>query len=208
MNTRPLIRRLLILALLLLGLIVSVLALLNSRAPATSSVELRACLRTADDACLRLPSISGTNLDGQSATFPEALRAPFNFIVMPFDREQQVRAIEWVPVFQELIGADESIDYYSLAALPDLAPAIRLLVSGGMSAAVSDAAVRARTYLFYLEDQAAFLQALNVPDDEIMRVYVVNQAGELLYGGQGDATPEAIAALREAFAALRAAPSS
>lgn len=204
MNTRPLIHRLLILALLLLGLIAGVLALLNSRAPATSTVELRACLRTTEDACLRLPSISGANLDGQSATFPEALRAPLNFIVMPFDREQQVRAIEWVPVFQELIGAEESIDFYSLAALPDLAPAIRLLVSGGMSAAVSDAAVRARTYLFYLEDQAAFLQALNVPDDEIMRVYLVNQIGELLYAGQGDATPEAIAALREAFATLRA----
>jgi hypothetical protein len=193
-------RLVLLLAAVMMG--VSLLVLLRF-APATTSVTLVDCVRLAD-ACLQLPTVTGTTLAGETITFPEAFSGALNLVVMPFDRDQQVQAIEFVPVFQELAAEYEQVAYYSIAALPDLAAPIRLLVSGGMQAAVSDPTLRATTALLYLEDQQAFMTALAVPDDSTIQIFIFNPAGEVLFQAIGADPTELAVALREKLTQLTA----
>lgn len=181
---------------LLLGILI-----INQFAPATTQVNIMDCVRR-DDACLQLPMVTGTNLSGESLTFPTVFAGDLNLVVMPFDREQQMRAIEFVPLFQELAAQSDSVAYYSIAALPDLSAPIRLLVSGGMQAAVNDPAIRAVTALLYLENQAAFIEALAVPDVSTIQVFIFNQAGEVLWQTSGDYDESLAADLREKLAVL------
>ncbi|MCU0515043.1 MAG: hypothetical protein MUE40_21010 [Anaerolineae bacterium] len=190
-----------VLAGLLLVVAGSVAALLLLNAPATSPVRVAECLRQGTD-CLQLPQITGVNLTGDTLLFPEAFAGALNLVVMPFDREQQVRAVAYVPLFQSLVAGDARLAYYSLAALPDLAPPIRLLVSGGMTAAISDPAIRQVTVLFYLQEQAALLRALAVPDTAAIQVFIFNRAGVVLHRQAGDYSDAAAASLRAALAAL------
>ncbi len=186
----------------ILGLLIGVgIIALVRFAPATTTVTVAACVQFAE-ACLQLPTITGTSLAGETRTFPAAFSAGLNLVVMPFDRDQQVGALAYVPLFQALAAEYADVAYYSLAALPDLSPPIRLLVSGGMQAAVSDPAMRAVTILVYLEDQAAFMQALAVPDDSQIQIFIFNSAGEVLFQTVGDDAAVVAAALREKMAAL------
>lgn len=169
-------------------------------APATSSVQT-SCL-TQQETCLQLPTISGSNLAGQTQTFPAAFTKPYQLVVMPFDRDQQTRVLDFVPLFQELSASRPDLGYYSLAALPDLAAPIRLLVSGGMNAIVTDPAVREAAYIFYLEDQPAFLQALGLPDAESIQVFLFDQTGHVLWQTSGSFTPEMAEDIRGAIAEL------
>jgi hypothetical protein len=169
-------------------------------APPTSSVQT-SCL-TRDAQCLQLPTITGSNLAGQTQTFPTAFSKPYQLVVMPFNRDQQTRVLDFVPLFQELSASRPDLGYYSLAALPDLSAPIRLLVTGGMNAVVSDPGVREAAYIFYLEDQAAFLQALDLPDTEAIRIYLFDQAGNVLWQSSGDFSPELADAIRKAIQEL------
>jgi len=187
------------LSLFLILLSVITLATLWS-APATSSVQTSCLTRAAQ--CLQLPTITGSNLAGQTQTFPAAFTKPYQLVVMPFDREQQTRVLDFVPLFQELSASRPDLGYYSMAALTDLAAPIRLLVTGGMNAVVSDPAVRDAAYIFYLEDQPAFLQALDLPDTETIRIYIFDQVGSVLWQASGDFTPEMAASIRASVAEL------
>lgn len=194
MRNRRLWASIIVLAVFITGLV------LIWSAPPTSSVQTT-CL-TRDAECLQLPTITGANLAGQTQTFPAAFAKPYQLVVMPFDREQQTRVLDFVPLFQELSASRPDLGYYSLAALPDLAAPIRLLVTGGMNAVVTDPAVREAAYIFYLENRPDFLQALNLADTEAIRVYIFDQAGNVLWQASGDFTPERAESIRGAIATL------
>jgi hypothetical protein len=174
-------------------------AFLLSRAPTTTTSQPNPCL-TQGTTCLRLPTVSGANLLNQPQTFPADFAAPYNLVVMSFDRDQQVRALEFVPLLQRLSAAYPSVTYYSIAALPDLSAPVRLLVTGGMNAAVTETTLRQQTSILYLEDQAAFLAALDLPDTSQIQVLLFNQAGEVLWRQGGDYTPALDAALTAVLA--------
>lgn len=196
-------RRYRVVVLMLIVIMGVSLAMLLRFAPATTPVTLVDCVRLAD-ACLQLPTVTGTTLAGEAITFPDAFSAAFNLVVMPFDRDQQVQALTFVPLFQELTSKYANVAYYSIAALPDLSAPIRLLVSGGMQSAVTDPALRAATALLYLEDQPAFMTALAVPDDSTIQIFIFNQTGEVLFQALGDDSDAVALALHEKVAQLAA----
>lgn len=183
-----------------LGVIALASLIIFLAAPATSPVQT-SCVSEETD-CLQLPSITGANLNGDTTTFPSGFTHPYQLVIMPFDRDQQTRVLDFVPLFQELSASRPDLGYYSLAALPDLPGPIRLLVSGGMTAVVTDPAVKQAAYIFYLSDQAAFLQALGLEDTSAMRVYLFDQAGNVLWQASGDFTPELADEIREAVGGL------
>jgi hypothetical protein len=71
-----------------------------------------------------------------------------------------------------------------------------------MTAAISDPAIRQVTVLFYLQEQAALLRALAVPDTAAIQVFIFNRAGVVLHRQAGDYSDAAAASLRAALAAL------
>lgn len=173
-------------------------AIVLQTAPQTTAVDVQACLKQGQS-CLQLPSVTGNNLNNEPLTFPAAFAGDINLVVMPFDREQQVRTLEYVPLFQALAQDYPGLAYYSMAALPDLAAPIRLLVTGGMNAAVIDPTIRAVTVILYLEDQTSFIRGLNVPDTEAIQVFIFNRAGEVLHQQSGDFSDAAAERLKTAL---------
>lgn len=142
---------------------------------------------------------------GQEAEFPAVLSAPLNLVVMPFDREQQVAAARWLPVFESL-AVEGQVDYFSLAALDAarIAPLFRTIIRETMNATIQDSALRQRTYLVFLDDQPTFIEALGIEDIAQMRVLILNAQGERLHLQSGPYTPEAEATLTQALAQLQA----
>jgi hypothetical protein len=162
---------------------------------------------TAQPASLgQFPSVIAENLNGEALTLPAQFGAAYNLVVVPFDRAQQTEAIEWLATFQALAASRPDLAYYSVAALTDLAPTVRLLVLGGLNLGVTDDAVRARTFVLFLEDQAAFVRALGEGDTASMRVLVVDRAGQVLHQQYGPYNPQAADTLGQAVAALPPAP--
>jgi hypothetical protein len=194
-------RRFLLIAAALLVITAVIGGIVLQNAPQTTTVEVQTCVKEGDT-CLSLPSVTGSNLDIELLAFPAAFAGEVNLVVMPFDREQQVSALEYVPLFQSLAAENPGVAYYSLAALPDLAAPIRLMVTGGMNMAVSEPAIRRVTIIFYLENQPEFIRALNVSDTEAIQVFIFNRAGEVLHQQSGDYSDAAAQTLTEALAKI------
>jgi hypothetical protein len=196
-------RKWVIITLVLLGFFAGVLLFASVWAPATSAVDTSAqsgqvsCLQNAQGNCLIFPAVSGVNLDNEEIAFPEAFGTGYALVVVPFDRDQQVLATTWLPSFQELAAERADLTYYSIAALPDLAAGIRLLVLGGMSAGTREPELRQRAVVMFLEDQARFLEALEVADANTLQVFVVDASGVIFWRGSGEYTEESAGLLRE-----------
>lgn len=160
------------------------------------------CLTRDTGTCLQLPTITGTTINTDSITFPDVFQTEYQLVVMPFDREQQVLAATWLPIFQEIASENPTFEYWSIAALPDLNTAVRALVIGGTSIGVQDEAVRSQIALLFLDDQQAVLDALNVPDIEQIQIFIMDRTGTVYYRDVGEYTEMRATALREAIIAL------
>lgn len=189
----------------IVALVIAVVAALNlSPAPADATPTPEAAPPPAAEDARLLP-ISGDNLDGQTLTFPEDFSAPFNLVVMPFNRDQQTAAVGWLATFEQAARADERVAYYSIAALTDLAPFVRTLVVQGLNVAVRDPETRQRVVVTFLANQAAVVAALGAGDTAAMRVLIVAQDGRVLWQISGEHTAEREAELQAALAALLSA---
>jgi len=200
-------RRILIVLILLLALLLIFIS--AQFAPKTSSillgekVEELSCLKDSDGNCLIMPSVSGINLDNETLNLPEDFTHDYYLVVMPFDREQQVVAITWLPIFRELAAEHDKVYFFNIAALPNLNPAIRLLVMGGMSSTVHDDEIRQQIAVLFLDEQAAFLDALAIPDDSAIQIFVMDRQAVVFYRDSGEYTPEKGQSLQDFIANLQ-----
>lgn len=194
-------RKLIVAALALVVLVVAVVAIIGAtNAPASSSVTVRACLTVDDGACVRFPSVTGTNLVGDAFTLPDDFAGTLTLVLMPFDEAQTVRSAAWLPMAQELADAHPQFAYYSVPVMKSVVPLIRMAVVGGMVMVVP-ADVQPITIMLFLEDKQAFLDALAVPDIETPEAFLLNDAGEVLWRYRGEYSDEADASLRTAVEA-------
>lgn len=160
------------------------------------------CLQNSEDSCLVMPSVSGLTSDSEAVNFPEQFEADYHLVVMPFDREQQVLAVTWLPLFQELASTHDNVQYWSIAALPELNSAIRFLVLTGISAGISDEDVRQQVTVLFLEQQAEFLDALAIDNDESIQAFIMDSDGVIYYRAIGEFTTERGENFREALDSL------
>ncbi len=160
------------------------------------------CLKNSDDRCLVMPGVTGLTSDSDVVNFPEQFEADYHLVVMPFDREQQVLAVTWLPLFQELASTHDNVQYWSIAALPELNSAIRFLVLTGISAGISDEEVRQQVTVLFLEQQAEFLDALAIDNDETIQVFIMDSEGVIYYRAIGEFTTERGENFREALVSL------
>lgn len=173
--------------------VVGIQRLLDS-APATTRTDT---LQPSDSP--RLPTVTGDNLEGVALTFPDVFTSDYVLVVMPFDQDQQERAVAYVPFFESLTAQFSDTTYYNIAPLSDLSPALRLLVTGGMRVAVSDKATRERIVILYLQDQQAFLDALKIPNTDEMRVALLDKTGRVLFIASGDYSESIAQSLTDAL---------
>lgn len=160
------------------------------------------CLQNSDDNCLVMPSVTGLTSDSVEVNYPEQFVAEYQLIVMPFDREQQVLAVTWLPLFQELASENNNLQYWSIAALPELNAGIRFLVLTGIRAAIPNADMRQQVTVLFLEQQEQFLATLAIDDDEAIQAFIMDSDGVIYYRAIGEFTEEKGEALRDALTHL------
>jgi hypothetical protein len=192
---------------IILGFIVAIIVIVGAvvvyqirNAPPTSTVEVT-CL-SHEETCLKLPIMTGTSLTDQTEIFPDSLTHPYQLVIMAFEREQQPAMLDFVPLFQELTASRPDVTYYSLITLGDVPLPIRPLISGGLVSVMPDPDIQESTYLFYLTDTDALLEALNLPDADTLRSYIFDQSGNVLWQSEGVFTDELADDLRNTLASL------
>lgn len=184
------------------GLVTAQEAEATPETTAEASVPLD-CVPDDEGACLQLPAASGIDANDDDISFPDAFELPYVLVVMPFDRDQQVQAQTWLPSFEEFADTyPETFEYYSIAALPDLNAVIRGLVMFGIRSGVRDESTRSRLAVLFLDEQEAYLDALNIEDDSVIRAFLVDTEGVVYWTGAGVFEEETAASLREAVAAI------
>lgn len=190
-----------LMAIILIMLVAGAVWLLT--APPTTDITVRECVTGADDACLTLPRVMGDNLDGETITLPDDISSDYALLVIPFDREQQTQAANWLPVYQEIVAEYDNLSYYSVAILVVEAP-FRPLVVGGLNVAIADPEVRPAVIVAFVEeaDQQDALIALNHADEPSLLALLVNQQGEVLWQHTGVYEPSAADELRTVMANL------
>lgn len=97
---------LLMLALILIVLIIATVIIFN---PQISRINLvgdaddsLSCLTDDNGNCLIMPGVNGLDINLREVIFPDQFESDYHLLVMPFDREQQVLAVTWLPLFQEI----------------------------------------------------------------------------------------------------------
>lgn len=185
---------LLLLALIIVLALIATVLVLN---PQSSSINLAddtgdtlSCLTDDNGNCLVMPGVSGLDINLQEVIFPEQFETDYHLVVMPFDREQQVLAVTWLPLFQELVDDNDSLQLWSIAALPELNAGIRLMVLGGISAAITDATIRPQITALFLEEQDLFLETLAIEDSEQIQIFILGKDGVVYYRESGEYTEE------------------
>ena len=164
-----------------------------------ASSDSLTCLKNSDDNCLVMPSVTGLTSDSVEVNFPQQFTADYHLVVMPFDREQQVLAVTWLPLFQELTNDYGNVQYWSIAALPELNSAIRFLVLTGISAGISDDEVRQQVTVLFLEQQDAFKDALAIENVDAIQAFIMDSNGVVYYRTIGEFTTEKGDNFREAL---------
>lgn len=170
-----------------------------SRAPNVSTVaeESRAASRE------RFPVISGQNLPGETLTLPADFAGDAVLVIVPFDEDQQTRALKWLPFARDLAAEQPGFSYYDVPVFPEMSAAVRTFVRAGMLIAIPDADLRARTILVFLDDRDSFLAALDIPNTDELAAFLLNRSGEILWRGAGDFTDVQGDELRAAVASAQ-----
>ncbi len=178
-----------------------VLALSNA-APENSEVLLSEpiCIENENNLCLAFPTITGTNLSGDGLTLPADFTGDYVLVVVPFDRDQQVRADTWLPFAVELAENYEGFNYYDVPVFPELSAPVRLFARTGLIAIITDHALRQRTVTVFLEEREAFLRALEIPDVEQIQLFLLDDEAQVLWRGVGSYTEDQGNALSEILA--------
>ncbi|GCE30831.1 hypothetical protein KDA_63150 [Dictyobacter alpinus] len=151
------------------------------------------------------PAVSGSNLAGRKFTIPADLEKERNLLIVAFKERQQDDVDTWMPPVKHLAQKYSDLAYYELPTITNLNPLFRWWIDNGMRSGIPDRAARATTITLYLDKQA-FKQALNLPDEERIYLFVVTAAGEILWRGEGPWSQDKAAELEALL--LQTAPAS
>ena len=146
---------------------------------------------------MQLPTVKGKNLERKQMTFPADFSGKVNLVFIPFKRWHQDEVDGWVPFVEQLSQEFSALSFYEFPTLPESNFLYRTFLDEGMRAGIPDKAARTRTITLYL-DKTAYRQALDIPHEQSMWVYLFDKFGQVLWRVEGSFGPEKAAALRTA----------
>ena len=139
---------------------------------------------------MQLPNVSGYNLEREKMNFPADFgAAPLNLVFIAFQRWHQEVIDGWVPFVAELSQKRPDLNYYEFPTLPRGNLLYRTFLNEGMRAGIPNRATRARTITLYL-DKAQFRQALDIPTEQEVWLYLFDRKGAAIWRVAGSFTPE------------------
>jgi hypothetical protein len=142
------------------------------------------------------PIVSGNNLNRAGLEFPRDFAGTYNLVIIPFKQRQQLIVNTWIPFAQEVEGAMLGFVYYELPTIYELPTLSRTFINEGMRAGITDEISRERTITLYL-DKETFKDALQIPSEDDIYLFLVDQSGEILWSEKGAYTQEKAQSLIE-----------
>lgn len=138
---------------------------------------------------LQLPPVSGYNLERDRMNFPADFRGALNLVFIAFQRWHQDVIDGWVPFVAQLSQQFPALSCYEFPTLPSGNFLYRTMLNEGMRAGIPSRATRARTITLYL-DKREFRQALGIPTEQEVWLYLFDRAGKVVWRTAGAFTPE------------------
>jgi hypothetical protein len=174
---------------ILAGLLVGGLLLIARIAPTKSRLQI---LKSNP----HFPLVSGFNLNRQEFIFPQDFEGDLNLIIVPFQQYQQQIVNTWIPFAQEAEVTFPGFIYYELPTIYEMPVLSRTFINEGMRAGIPDQTARERTITLYL-DKSKFKSALDIPNENDIYLFLVDQNGEILWRANGAYTQEKADSLQQ-----------
>ena len=146
---------------------------------------------------MRLPAVSGSNLQRQRLNLPEDLEGEVNLVLIAFQQWQQRQVDTWLPFARRLEETYPALRYYELPTIQRLNVLARTFINEGMRAGIPDPVARERTITLYV-DKGAFREALGLAGEENIYVRLLDRQGRVLWRAEGTFAPEKGESLAEA----------
>lgn len=135
------------------------------------------------------PTVKGSNLQRESLTLPDDFEGDLNIVLVPFQRWQQTLVDTWVGPARDLEEAKPGIRYYELPTIQKMNWLSKTFINEGMRAGIPDQTARQRTITLYL-DKERFKEALGIDTEKTIHVFLVDQAGEIIWRERGEYTSQ------------------
>ena len=146
----------------------------------------------------KFPEVTGNNLNGESIRIPSQLKGEVNVLLVPFQMWQQGLVDSWVPFLVSLMEKNPQIDFYELPTIRKMNLFIRRVIDGGMRGGIPSRDTRSRTITLYI-DKKPFKDALEIPTEDTLYLYLVNKEGTILWEDAGELSDEKATSLEESL---------
>ena len=146
----------------------------------------------------KFPVVKGDNLNGQTIQIPGELKGEINVLLVPFQMWQQDLVNSWVPFLEHLMKNNPKFDYYELPTIRKMNFFARRIIDGGMRGGIPSRDTRGRTVTLYI-DKTPFKEALGIPTETTLYLYLVDREGTILWEESGEITDEKATSLEEAL---------
>ncbi len=130
---------------------------------------------------------------------PSGLEGRLNLLLIAFQRWHQNLIDGWLPAVAQLEARHPELRHYELPVLPNMGWLSRTFINEGMRAGIPDQQTRAATITLYV-DRLGFMEALDLPGDHTIYVFLVDGGGNILWradgafeAGNGQALADAVA---------------
>jgi hypothetical protein len=143
---------------------------------------------------LLFPTIVSYDLDKNKITLPKGFAGQTNLVFISFEREQQKDVDTWVSLAQSLQHVNANFRYYFIPTFPPENPLFRWWINSSMRNDESDPETWRWTVPIYV-NQAEFRNSLQIANQHRVVTMLVDQAGRVLWRGEGPLTPELKASL-------------
>jgi hypothetical protein len=151
---------------------------------------------------MQFPDVTGSNLDRQRLNLPRDFQGELNLVLIAFQQWQQAQVDTWIPFARQLEQDHPRLRYYELPTIQQLNVLARTFINEGMRAGIRDPLARERTITLYL-DKDGFREALQLPHEDEIHVFLINREGQVLWRTEGVYTREKGQSLQASLASDR-----
>jgi hypothetical protein len=133
---------------------------------------------------MNFPAVQGSNLEGRKYRLPGDFEGDLNLVIVAFQQWHQGLVDTWIPTAKALAAATPGLRYYELPTINTMNPISRTFINWGMHAGIPDKSAREATITLYIDKQP-FREALQIPNEETIHLFLVRRDGTVLWHGEG-----------------------
>lgn len=138
---------------------------------------------------MKFPQVTGSNLLRQKVSLPQELPGELFILLVAFQQRHQALVDSWIPWVANIEGSFPGVQFYELPVIQNLNFLAQTFINEGMRAGIPNRSSRQKTITLYL-DKIAFRNALDIPNEETIWVFLVDRSGNVLWRMAGAYTPE------------------